>query len=570
MARGAGVVLCNTLGDEALRAYGTLRHLAESLAEAGFSVLRFDFHGTGDSGGSEADPDRLATWLEDIDLAIQELRDRSGLRQVALAGLRLGGTLALIAGARHGDVESVVLWNPFYSGRDFVTETTRMRKALAMLEPSGFALKRPEGSCVDGVEGLGVLLSHATIADLGKIDLPSVERLPARRVLIVSPASAEKRGAGALMNRLCALGAEVEYEVLAVNMNKTLRLVSAEDHARIAADITRWMASRLGTTDRAADPIVDSPASVLRRTEAVRAEMDEEPLFFGEGDSLFGIVTHPGHGHDGDDRPAIILVNAWLGTRVGPHRQYVRMARAWAKLGFIVLRMDLPGSGDSALAGATEDDPYPPRAIAHVQDAMTRLQERFTVRRFVIAGVCSGADIAFRASIEDPRVVGTMMVNPRTFALYNIPDLEQIIHSRHLATTFLAKKNWRMLLGGEAGLKGSLAMISRVCREAALNLKQKLAALLGPAYAPAPVVDVPREVRRVLARGVDTLLVVVEHDVGITYVELFFREGMRALERSKGFRRVEFRGVDHVFTSLYAQEMLLETLTEHLGRTFCC
>jgi len=48
----AGVVLCNTLGNESLRAFVTLRHVAEKLAAAGVAALRFDFHGTGDSGGS--------------------------------------------------------------------------------------------------------------------------------------------------------------------------------------------------------------------------------------------------------------------------------------------------------------------------------------------------------------------------------------------------------------------------------------------------------------------------------------------------------------------------------------
>src|SRR5262249_31605258 len=102
VSKGVGVVLCNTLGNEALRAYGTLRHLAEILAAQGFAALRFDFHGTGDSGGSEGDPDRVATWLEDIDVAIEGLRDRARLHTVALAGLRLGGTLALVAAARRG------------------------------------------------------------------------------------------------------------------------------------------------------------------------------------------------------------------------------------------------------------------------------------------------------------------------------------------------------------------------------------------------------------------------------------------------------------------------------------
>ncbi len=569
--RGAGVVLCNTLGNEALRAYGTLRHLAENLAAAGFAALRFDFYGTGDSGGSEACPDQVATWLADIDLAVDELRARSGLRDVGVAGLRLGGTLALLAAARRGDVESVVLWDPYYQGKEFVTETTRMHKALAMLEPASFALKRPAGSGPAGVEALGFLLADATVRDLGQLDLLAVEKRPAQRVLVVGSAAAQKRGGEALMKHLRALGADPAYEVLAEPMNRNLRLVSAEDHQRIAAEVTRWLAAHLGGTTPPSDSTTSSPRPVARRADPAPepAEMDEEPVFFGEREALFGIATHPPGRRGGDGRPAILMLNAGPGTRIGPHRQYVRMARAWAQLGFVVLRVDLSGSGDSAgAAGASESDPYPRHAVADVRAAMALLEQRFAVDGFIVAGVCSGADIAFRAAVEEPRVVGAFVLNPRTFALHDIPNIDQLVRAHHLAATVSSKKNWRLLLRGETGLRGSLLRVAQVSRTAARSLAEKLRALLGRSEGPVPVADVPAEMRRLLDRGVDTLLVVGERDVGILYVEMFFREQMRALERIRGFRRVDIKGIDHLFTGLHAQDLLLEVLTEHLRRKY--
>jgi dienelactone hydrolase len=570
-SRGAGIVLCNTLGNESLRAYGTLRHLAEDLAEAGFAVLRFDFHGTGDSGGSEGDPGRLASWLEDIDLAIEELRARSGLREIGIAGLRLGGTLALLAAARRGDMESIVLWDPYYDGRDFVSETSRMHRALAMLEPASFALKRPEGSGQGGVEALGFFLSDATVAELGTIDLLSVGKCPARKVLVVGSAAAQKRKGDALIGRLRTLGGEPEYEVLPEHMNRNLRLVSARDHEWIAADITRWMAHHLGVSDRAGDPTAASPRAVAQHSDVgeTQKEIDEEPIFFGERDVLFGIVSRPETRREGERHPAIILINAGPGTRIGPHRQYVRMARTWAKLGFLVLRMDLSGSGDSAaVAGTAESDPYPRQAVRDVQTAMNVLNRRFSVSRFVVAGVCSGADIAFRVAVEEPRVVGALILNPRTFAVYNIPNLEQLVRAHYLGATVTAKKNWRMLLRGEAGLKGTLIRISQISRTAAVSMKQKMQSVLGRGDSPTAAVDVPAYVRGLVKRAVDTLLVVGERDVGILYVEASFRDEMLALEGMRRFRRVNFTGIDHLFTPIYAQELLLATLTEHLLRKY--
>jgi predicted alpha/beta hydrolase len=50
-ALGAGLVICNPFGNEALCAHRTIRHLSARAAGAGFAVLRFDYDGTGDSTG---------------------------------------------------------------------------------------------------------------------------------------------------------------------------------------------------------------------------------------------------------------------------------------------------------------------------------------------------------------------------------------------------------------------------------------------------------------------------------------------------------------------------------------
>src|SRR5205085_3820664 len=141
---------------------------------------------------TEAEPGRVAAWLDDIDLAIDELRARSGVREVGIAGLRLGGTLALAAAARRDDIEALYAWDPHYRGKDFVTESNRLHKTLVMLDLSGFALKRP--GALDGIEALGFFLSSATIAELQQLDLAAVvDRAPANHVLVAGSASAQKR-----------------------------------------------------------------------------------------------------------------------------------------------------------------------------------------------------------------------------------------------------------------------------------------------------------------------------------------------------------------------------------------
>jgi uncharacterized protein len=106
------VLLCHPMGNEQIFAYRTMRQLAARLVRAGFHVLRFDYFGTGDSYGDTGEGD-LASWCEDIETAIEELKEITGATRVDLAGLRLGANLsARVAAHRLKEIRKLVLWEP--------------------------------------------------------------------------------------------------------------------------------------------------------------------------------------------------------------------------------------------------------------------------------------------------------------------------------------------------------------------------------------------------------------------------------------------------------------------------
>lgn len=110
------VILCNAFGQEAIRAHRFQRLLAERLARAGHAVLRFDYYGTGDSMGDDADVD-LDGWSQDILTAHRELQRRSGTTRIVWAGMRLGATAALRAAHNApANLASLVLWEPVLDG----------------------------------------------------------------------------------------------------------------------------------------------------------------------------------------------------------------------------------------------------------------------------------------------------------------------------------------------------------------------------------------------------------------------------------------------------------------------
>ncbi len=116
VANAPAVLLCNPFGPEAIRSYRMLRLLADRLGQAGCPVLRFDYHGTGDSPGDD-DVASLPGWAGDIGVAHRELAARSGKATVAWIGLRLGGSLcALAAQTVRSGLGLVVLWDPVIAG----------------------------------------------------------------------------------------------------------------------------------------------------------------------------------------------------------------------------------------------------------------------------------------------------------------------------------------------------------------------------------------------------------------------------------------------------------------------
>lgn len=168
----ASVVLCNPFGEEAARAHRAYRVLADKLQEAGFSTLRFDYSGTGDSSGDAADC-RVDRWLEDIEAAARELQAQTGSKRTVLVGLRFGATLAaLCAMRRRLRIMHLVVWDPVVRGSPYLRELADMHRKY-MDEELGLQWRHssPQDPDARPTEALGMPISRALAADIEGIDI---------------------------------------------------------------------------------------------------------------------------------------------------------------------------------------------------------------------------------------------------------------------------------------------------------------------------------------------------------------------------------------------------------------
>ena len=105
---------------------------ADAMRRAGFTVLWPDLYGCGDSAGEHGDA-RWQTWLEDLDLALQRLRQEGEADSpLWLWSLRGGALLACEFARRRQLACHWLMWQPQAKGEQVLQQFLRLRLAADM------------------------------------------------------------------------------------------------------------------------------------------------------------------------------------------------------------------------------------------------------------------------------------------------------------------------------------------------------------------------------------------------------------------------------------------------------
>ncbi len=286
--------------------------------------------------------------------------------------------------------------------------------------------------------------------------------------------------------------------------------------------------------------------------------VEEEVLQLGEDDNLVGILSLPTTSIR-PAPPAVILLNAGVLHRVGPHRLHVRLARQLAAQGFPSLRFDLSGIGDSRSVptGLTFRD----SSVSDTRAAMDRLGQRLGSHGFVIFGLCSGADNAMASAASDGRVTGLVLVDPHAYATTASRVREEIIRAARLRTPHEIAA-WAGRTMGSMGVR--LAGVGRRVAGVALSgvpidrgeQEQGRTAPPIAVYRAALTAIVDRRIR-VLTVFSGTLHARYNHEDQIFE---WFPELRGRLDR------VYFPAANHTFTELASQTRLLSTVVGWVDR----
>lgn len=262
--------------------------------------------------------------------------------------------------------------------------------------------------------------------------------------------------------------------------------------------------------------------------------MNEIPVVFGAERHLVGTLTLPTEGTPA--KAAFVLMNAGVVHRIGPHRINVKLARHLAQLGFASLRFDLSGQGDSRVPVSALD--FAQQAVADIRAAMDHVARTADVHRFVIAGICSGADNGWSTAQADPRVVGLCMLDGYA---YPTPKTRWM--------------RYRLRARGPI-LSAVLPWLRR--KVAALRLPKENQVQAEGGRTPPSHADYARTMQSLVDRGVEVCVVysgsmLPQYNYVDQYREAFAGHGFATRVRS------EYQPtIDHTVTPLSAQRQLLD------------
>lgn len=556
---GLAMVVCNPFGFEAVCMHRSLRQVAIAAAGAGVPTLRFDYAGSGHSAGEDGDEgDLVPRWVASVHSAIDVVKRATGAARVVLLGVRLGAVLATLAACERDDVHGLLLLAPVVRGRAYLRE-------LRMLGGAATAPAADDGR--QALESAGFVLSPATCVAISTLDLRSLPRAPAARVVIAERDDLPDPGDLApAWQRLGVQAASRRWPGYAAMADDPQRAVVSRPIVEgVLATLQDWQREAPRGPARGADWGVSSmtdPRSGAWAESAVQIDA-------GEGAALFGVMCRPAPGQWPMEGPAVLMLNAGSVRAIGPNRLWVRLARRWAARGVRVLRIDITGIGESdARAGAPDNVVYSQHAMRDVAAALAYLRTREGATACHVMGLCSGAYHAFKAATGGLGVDSALMINPLTYfwvpgaPLTDIKDYELISLGSRYRTLLLTGDPWRRLVRGELDLRviGSVAW-----RTLARNVSVPLRALARGLHLPLKN-DLARELRRAADAGIPLRFVFAANAPGHTLLAQQSGGALSAAQQRGALSVTFVANADHTFTGVDARDRLVRILDGLAGQ----
>lgn len=273
--------------------------------------------------------------------------------------------------------------------------------------------------------------------------------------------------------------------------------------------------------------------------------MRESAVILGQSNRLVGVVADPAPGPGEASATGFVFLNAGLVHHVGPNRIYVTAARQLATSGFVALRFDFSGVGDSP--ARADHLPFDKSAVVEVREATQWLAAERPVNRFVLVGLCSGATFALQAACEDPTVAGVVLINFRGVGQAAHSFVKQRAGAKYsLRVSLFNPRSWAKALTGRANYRHIVRSIAFAVGDLCSRRGRRT-----------PEAEADRQrLITLLERGTRVLVVYSPGDPGWDYFLMAFGDWRKAAGTSAALELETIPRADHTFTSPESQRQL--------------
>jgi hypothetical protein len=280
---------------------------------------------------------------------------------------------------------------------------------------------------------------------------------------------------------------------------------------------------------------------------------------FGKDHSLVGILTDNGKPilAQSDDVRGVLLLGAGYVHRVGPNRIYVKIARQLAAKGFVVLRFDFSGIGDS---GARRDKlPAIESVVDEARQALDYVEGVNSINQFCVMGLCTGATAVAQISMADTRIRKAILINPQ-LPRTNQGDLLQEVNY-YQKQAFFNPRSWlRLFL-----MKSNYRDISRMIW---FEIKSKIhSTSFSSQESTEMIAALKMFFKSMRHRQVELLIISSGNDIGEDYYRRLVPTEYRSLKKSGLLSTRNIMRADHAITSLACQEELIKVVLKWMLKT---
>lgn len=274
--------------------------------------------------------------------------------------------------------------------------------------------------------------------------------------------------------------------------------------------------------------------------------MREVALSLGPGKNLVSVLTEASLPR----KPiAVVLLNAGVVHRIGPHRIGVKLARSLARCGYTVVRFDASGVGDSR--PARDSASFKEQATLDVRAVMDFLQREHGLTSVALFGICAGATNAYQAALVDDRVRGLFMLDGYYFPTLKSRWIQYAVRIGKIAPMRLpatAVRHARLALAAILRQRDDEADAASIAEPTSQPTREQFAS----------------EVQTMVDRGVSIAMLYS----GSVFGEYTYKEQLR--DAFKGHRFIKQvscyyePGIDHLVTPLVAQHRLVDIIEDWL------